>query len=245
VTEPSWIGADWPAPALVRAAVSTRLGGVSQAPYAEFNLAEHVGDDPAAVRENRARLRRLLALPAEPHWLSQVHGITVSTDGQVCSEADASVTHQAGQVCVVMTADCLPILFCDRAGSVVAAAHAGWRGLATGVIAETILRMGVDPTQLMAWLGPAIGPRAYEVGAEVRSAFVGLHEDFTRAFVAHAPGKWLMDLYLTARLQLDRLGLTQVYGGEYCTFTDPQRFYSYRRDGVTGRMASLIWLQPA
>jgi YfiH family protein len=242
MAEPGWLPASWPAPAQVRAGVTTRTGGVSLPPYDSFNLAQHVGDDPAAVAENRARLRRFLQLPSEPIWLNQVHGIQVCTDVQTGSQADACVTDLPGQVCVVMTADCLPVLLCDRAGTVVAAAHAGWRGLATGVIAETIRCMRVAPDQLMAWLGPAIGPRAFEVGDDVRTTFLALANEYAHVFAEHNPGKWLMDIYAAARLQLAELGVAQVYGGDYCTYADSQRFYSYRRDHVTGRMASLIWL---
>lgn len=244
MAEPGWLPANWSAPSVVRAGVTTRLGGVSRPPYAELNLAEHVGDDPATVKKNRARLRRFLALPSEPRWLNQVHGVQVNTDTQLCPEADASVTREPGQVCVVMTADCLPVLFCDRAGAVVAAAHAGWRGLAAGVISETVQRMRVEPREVMAWLGPAIGPRVFEVGDEVRTRFVDLGEDYAQAFVAHTLDKWLMNIYTVARLQLSGLGVTQVFGSEYCTYEDAQRFYSFRRDGQTGRMASLIWIQP-
>lgn len=238
----SWIAADWPAPAGVRAGVTTRLGGVSQGPFASFNLATHVGDDPVAVAENRARLHQQLYLPAEPRWLNQVHGVEVCTDTTPGNTADASVSRQPGQVCVVLTADCLPVLFCDQAGQVVAAAHAGWRGLAAGVLAQTVARMGVDTTQVLAWLGPAIGPDAFEVGEDVRSAFVALDPQYTQAFRAHTTGKWWMDIYLAARLQLTGLGLGGIYGGGECTFTDADRFYSYRRDRQTGRMASLIWI---
>lgn len=244
MASPGWIPADWPAPARVQAGVTTRVGGVSMAPYASLNLAQHVGDEPASVLENRARLRRFLQLSAEPIWLNQVHGVQVCTDVQTGTQADACVSDQPGRVCVIMTADCLPVLFCDQAGSVVAAAHAGWRGLAAGVIAETVKRMRVEPGKLMCWLGPAIGPRAFEVGDDVRNAFLALAGGYARVFASHQSGKWLMDIYAAARLQLSGLGITQISGGEYCTYTDPQQFYSYRREQVTGRMASLIWLSP-
>jgi YfiH family protein len=241
--DPGWIPATWPAPPGIRAGVTSRVGGVSRPPYASLNLGLHVGDDPAAVSENRTRLRNYLALPTEPHWLNQVHGIHVSTDSQACIQADAGVTHQPGQVCVVMTADCLPVLLCDRAGTVVAAAHAGWRGLAAGVIPETVLRMQVDAANIMAWLGPAIGPRAFEVGDDVRNVYLDLDKAYAPVFRMHSPGKWLMDIYAAARLQLAGLGVTQVYGGEYCTYENTELFYSYRRERETGRMASLIWIQ--
>jgi YfiH family protein len=245
MAEPGWIAATWPAPPRVHAGVTTRAGGESLAPYDSFNLATHVGDDPAAVAANRNHLRQFLALPAEPIWLNQVHGVQVCTDVQAGAQADACVSRQAGQVCVVMTADCLPVLLCDRAGTVVAAAHAGWRGLAAGVIPETVKRMQVEPAQVMAWLGPAIGPRAFEVGDDVRSVFLELDAAYAPVFSAQTAGKWLMDIYAAACLQLAGLGISQVYGGEFCTYEDPQRFYSYRRDRATGRMASLIWIQAA
>jgi YfiH family protein len=237
---------DWPAPSVVQARVTTRSGGVSAAPFDSFNLGTHVGDQPEAVAANRALLRQ--HLPAEPLWLEQVHGIAVETadagggeKGVVC--ADASVARTPGVVCTVMTADCLPVLFCDAAGTVVAAAHAGWRGLVAGVLEATLTRMAVAPDQVMAWLGPAIGPTAFEVGDEVRAAFVAVDPAATAAFVAReAPGKWLADLFTLARLRLARAGVRRVYGGGLCTFNDADRFFSYRRDGKTGRFASLIWL---
>lgn len=237
-----WTKADWPAPARVQAGVTTRHGGVSTGPFASLNLATHVGDDPAAVAENRARLRQRASLPAEPRWLNQVHGTQVCTDCIPGATADASVTRQNGEVCVVLTADCLPVLLCDPLGQVVAAAHAGWRGLVAGVIEETVQRMGEDASTLLAWLGPAIGPHAFEVGKDVRSAFLDLDPEYARAFSAHTEGKWWMDIYAAAHLQLTRLGLTHIYGGGECTVTDADRYFSYRRDGQTGRMASLIWI---
>jgi len=243
--EIGWIPAAWPAPSSVQAGVTTRSGGVSLPPFDSFNLAQHVDDDPVAVQQNRQRLRQVLRLPAEPMWLNQVHGIDVCTEGVPCDAADACVHHGPGQVCVVMTADCLPVLLCDRGGSVVAAAHAGWRGLASGVIAQTVGRMQVTPAEVMVWLGPAIGARAFEVGEDVRAVFLGLGTEYANVFRPHMQGKWMMDIYAAARLQLAALGVHQVFGGDYCTFEDHQRFYSYRRDGRTGRMASLIWIIPA
>lgn len=239
---PDWITPDWPAPAAVRACVTTRDGGVSVAPYASFNLGNHVGDVPAHVAQNRARVRA--ALPAEPVWLKQTHGLLVAdaTLAQPEAEADASVARQLDRVCVVMTADCLPVLFCDQAGTVVGAAHAGWRGLADGILEQTVAAMLVPPGQIMAWLGPAIGPGKFEVGEEVQAIFVADLPGASAAFQASKPGKWLADIYQLARLHLARLGVHQVYGGGLCTYTDATRFYSYRRDGITGRMASLIWL---
>lgn len=239
---PGWIWADWPVPTGILAGVSTRQGGVSEGHYASFNLAAHVGDEPLAVAENRRRLRQRLQLAAEPRWLNQVHGIQICTDTAPGTTADASLTRIPGQACVVLTADCLPVLLCDDSGQVVAAAHAGWRGLAAGVVVETVRRMKVDPGKILAWLGPAIGPDVFEVGDEVRAAFLALGPDYTQVFRAHTPGKWWMDIYAAARLQLGGLGLTRIYGGGECTVTESDRYFSYRRDGQTGRMASLIWI---
>ena len=236
---------DWPAPANVRALVTTRRGGVSQGPYASLNLGDHVGDDPAAVAHNRALLSA--QLPAGPVWLKQVHGLAVVEADRVSGipEGDASVARRPGTVCAVLTADCLPVLLCDQAGTVVGAAHAGWRGLAGGVIEAAVAAMGVAPERQMAWLGPAIGPEAFEVGGEVRDIFMAHDAAAERAFVAHGNGKWLADIYLLAAQRLGRLGVPRVSGGNLCTYRDRERFYSYRRDGATGRMASLIWLAPS
>jgi polyphenol oxidase len=244
MTEPQFITPDWPAPANVRAAVTTRSGGVSNAPYETFNLATHVGDVPTAVRENRARLRTALALPAEPVWLKQVHGVAVvdAAQGGVEPEADGAFAGQPGTVCAVLTADCLPVLLCNRAGTKAAALHAGWRGLAGGVIEAGVEALSVPGSELLAWLGPAIGPEAFEVGPEVRTAFIQKDAQAAHAFRAAREGKYLADIYLLARLRLQRLGVAAVYGGGFCTVTDGARFFSYRRDGATGRMATLIWL---
>ncbi|MFO7603317.1 MAG: peptidoglycan editing factor PgeF [Gammaproteobacteria bacterium] len=241
---PRFIRPDWPAPARVQAVSTTREGGVSPPPYAGFNLATHVGDRSEHVADNRRQLRQTLGLASEPCWLQQVHSnrVVVAQPTAAPVEADASVTRQSGPVCVVMTADCLPVLFCDRAGSVVAAAHAGWRGLADGILEQTLAAMQVPATEVMAWLGPAIGPTAYEVGVEVRDTFVSASPAAAPAFVASRAGHWWMDLYQLARQRLQAAGLSQFYGGDHCTHTERERFYSYRRDGVTGRMASLIWL---
>jgi YfiH family protein len=233
---------DWPAPERVKSLMTTRAGGVSNPPWASLNLGDHVGDDPAHVAANRARLRE--QLPAEPGWLRQVHSARVVELGREANfEADASFTRQTGQVCAVLTADCLPVLFCDRAGSVVAAAHAGWRGLAGGVLEATVAAMQVPPGGLLAWMGAAIGPQAFEVGDDVCDAFVDRHPEAAAAFVPHAPGKWLADIYQLARIRLHHAGVQAIYGGGRCTFSEADSFYSYRRDGVTGRMASLIWLE--
>jgi YfiH family protein len=240
---------DWPAPETVQALTTTRQGGVSTGNWASLNLADHVGDDPLVVQENRRYLHKVLELPAEPAWLQQVHSDNVveaeavSVDLQLePPKADASVVRAPGQVSVVLTADCLPALFCDRAGSCVAAAHAGWRGLAAGVLERTIQAMGVDPGELLVWLGPAIGPQAFEVGDEVRRAFVEQHPQTAEAFTRSTRQRWLADLYQLARIRLSAAGVQAVYGGDHCTFSEADLFYSYRRDDVTGRMASLIWL---
>jgi YfiH family protein len=223
--------------------MTTREGGVSVAPWSSFNLGDHVGDDPDHVASNRARLRQ--TVPAEPGWLRQVHSARVVELGRMSNpEADAAFTQQRGQVCAVLTADCLPVLFCDRAGSVVAAAHAGWRGLASGVLEATVAAMQVPPGEILAWMGAAIGPQAFEVGDEVRQIFVAQHPEAAVAFVPHpTPGKWLADIYQLARIRLNHAGVYAIYGGGRCTFSETDSFYSYRRDGVTGRMAALIWLE--
>lgn len=235
---------DWPASPTVHALVTTRLGGVSHPPYDSFNLGSHVGDDPHAVARNRRSLAR--HLPAEPFWLDQIHGcevVAVDT-GRVGVRADASVARQPGQVCAILTADCLPVLFCDRDGCVVAAAHAGWRGLCAGVLERSVAAMGVPAASILAWLGPAIGPAAFEVGDEVRRAFLEAGPVPDQAFVAVRPGHWHADLYALARARLLACGVKSIYGGGRCTFGEAQSFYSYRREGRTGRMASLVWLQP-
>lgn len=247
---PDWLRPDWPAPGNVRACMTTRAGGVSQGPWDSMNPASHVADDPEAVAENRAILRRYL--PAEPLWLNQVHGIEVAECGQapLGVAADAGVARQAGQVSVVLTADCLPALFCDRAGTVVAAAHAGWRGLAAGVLEATVQALAVPPGEVLVWLGAAIGPKAFEVGDEVRLAFIEQNPLTGIAFrplgpttFDAAPRKWLADIYTLARIRLASVGVGAVYGGGLCTFTDQARFFSYRRAARTGRMASLVWLE--
>lgn len=255
---PDWLVPDWPAPANVRAFMTTRAGGVSQPPYDSMNPASHVGDNPDSVAENRRILRA--DLPSEPLWLNQIHGNCVVVCGAsepapspLAGEgggggADASLAHQPNQICAILTADCLPVLFCDRAGTVVAAAHAGWRGLASGVLEETVAKMAVPPGEILAWLGAAIGPDVFEVGEEVREAFVSQHPLAAVAFrpampgtLDEAPKKWLADLYALARIRLAAAGVAEIYGGGLCTFSDP-RFFSYRCATPTGRMASLIWL---
>jgi hypothetical protein len=236
----------WPAPAGVHALVTTRQGGVSTGPWASFNLASHVGDDATAVAANRALLRQ--SLPADPPWLTQVHGALCVDAGKARSgvEADASFTRQRGVVCAVLTADCLPVLLCDDQASVVSAVHAGWRGLADGVIEASVATMAVPGERLMAWLGPAIGPTAFEVGADVRDAFLAHDIQAAQAFTSIAADKWLCDMYLLARQRLQALNIRRITSTDfpgYCTVRDIDRFYSFRRDGVTGRMASCIWLE--
>lgn len=235
----------WPAPTAVHAVITTRIGGVSLPPFDSLNLGDHVGDDPAAVVENRKRLEVVARLPVTPIWLNQVHGTRVLDCALPLGnrEADASVTSQPGQVCVVMTADCLPVLFCNRAGNRVAAVHAGWRGLADGVIEAALAGFENPADQLLAWLGPAIGPDAFEVGPEVRERFLQDDPQAVSAFHPGRPGHWLADIYRLARMRLKRAGVGFIGGGDYCTVTDNKRFFSYRRDGVTGRMASLIWIE--
>jgi hypothetical protein len=240
-----WISPRWPAPERVRAVSTTRHGGTSRPPYDTLNLAEHVGDEAVAVAANREQLRQALQLPAMPAWLQQVHGVQVVNAAGVTAPvaADAAYALEPGVVCAVLTADCLPVLLCDRGGRAVAAAHAGWRGLAAGVIEQTIAAMPAPGAELMAWLGPAISANAYVVGEEVRDTFLSHDPAAVTAFRPAADGGWHADLYLLARQRLQSQGITEVHGGGFCTWEDPVRFYSYRRDGVTGRMASLIWLQ--
>jgi YfiH family protein len=237
------ISPDWPAPVNVKALQTTRLGGISSAPYDSLNLGDHVGDAPLAVERNRILLNTLL--PNEPVWLEQVHGTRVAdADMADClPQADACIARHRDAVCVVMTADCLPLLLCDRQGSVVGAVHAGWKGLAAGVIETTVHRMKVNPANLMAWLGPAIGQQAFEVGSEVRALFVDADPKASAAFMTGHPGKWFTDIYALARLRLNAMGITQIYGGDYCTYHEREKFFSYRRDGATGRMGTFIWLE--
>jgi YfiH family protein len=244
VADLDFILPDWPAPGTVRAAVSLRSGGASGGPFASLNLGGHVGDDPAAVTENRARLAVSLGLPAEPLWLEQVHGSDVASfGGPRAPVADASVALEPGQVCAVLVADCLPVLLADREGTCVAAAHAGWRGLAAGVIEKTVASLPVAPDRLVAWLGPAIGPEAFEVGGEVRERFLAADAAAGELFRPSPAGRWLADLFGLARRRLAAAGVKSVHGGGLCTVSDPGRFFSYRRDGMTGRLAALVWRQ--
>ncbi|WP_328985600.1 peptidoglycan editing factor PgeF [Thiorhodovibrio winogradskyi] len=245
---------DWSVSQRVRACTTTRGGGTSTGAYAGLNLATHVGDDPARVAANRQLLAAALGLPSDPVWLEQVHGIEVleigeTTEGveaiggeQAIPCADSSLTHRLDRVCAVLTADCLPLLLCERQGRAVAAVHAGWRGLLAGVIEQTVARLAESPEKIAAWLGPAIGQDAFEVGPEVRAAFVAADAQATLAFKPSPGARWLADLYTLARQRLRQTGVNDISGGHHCTFTDQERFYSYRRDGRTGRMATLIWL---
>ena len=237
----AWSAPDWPVAPRVRAMITTRRGGCSDAPFDSFNLGTHVGDAPAAVAANRAALRA--ALPAEPRWLEQVHGIDV-VDPAISVErrADAAVTRAPGEVLVVMTADCLPVFLAADSGAVVGIAHAGWRGLAAGVIEAAVARMQVEPARIRAFLGPGISARHYEVGGEVRATFVGTDARHAEAFHPVADGKYLCDLYAIARMRLGALGVVSIHGGDACSYRDRDRFFSHRRDGRTGRMASLIWI---
>ncbi len=238
---------DWPAPPQVRAFTTLRgPAGDSQPPFDRLNLGMRCGDDAVAVTRNRDDLVAQLGLPSRPRWLHQTHGTTVaSCDGETHAdepEADAAVTTTPGVVLAILTADCMPVLFCSEDGSVIGAAHAGWRGLAAGVLENTVTSMRMPTERILAWLGPAAGPQAYEVGDEVRAAFVDSDPHATSAFVPTRIGHWLCDLYALARLRLASVGAMRVYGGDLCTISDPQRFYSHRRDSLTGRMASLIWI---
>jgi len=234
---------DWPAPFNVKALQTTRAGGISSAPYDSFNLGDHVGDAPLAVERNRILLNRLL--PSEPVWLNQMHGtVVVNADRASClPQADACIARHRAAVCVVMTADCLPVLLCDTQGSVVGAAHAGWKGLAAGVIEATVQAMDVAPENIMVWLGPAISQDEFEVGDEVRAAFLAIQPQAASAFIPGRNGKWFADLCALARLRLNALGINRIYGGGSCTYRERDRYFSYRRDGVTGRMGTFIWLE--
>lgn len=243
MTSAGFLVPDWPAAARVRATVTMRAGGVSSGPWASFNLASHVGDDPAAVAENRRRLRAALDLPSEPSWLTQVHEHAVARlPGPLPEAADAAVVFGRGPVCAVLVADCMPVFLASREGDRVGVAHAGWRGLAAGVVEATVVALGCDPARLVAWLGPAIGPQAFEVGDDVRSAFTAGDPASAALFHPGRTGRWLADLPALARRRLMQCGVASVHGGGNCTVSDPARFYSYRRDGVTGRMAALAWL---
>jgi YfiH family protein len=236
---------EWPAPATVRAAFTLRSGGVSLPPYDTLNVGAHVGDDAERVRENRARVCRLLQLPAEPAWLEQVHGSEVvelaASAGGGAGPADGVIARPYGTVAAIQVADCLPVLFASRDGAVVAGAHAGWRGLVAGVLEATVARMGSDPKQVLAWIGPGIGTAHFEVGAEVRTAFLARDAAAAQAFHPNPRGRWQCDLVLLARQRLRRAGVIEVFGGRWCTYSERSRFFSFRRDGRCGRMVALIW----
>lgn len=236
---------DWPAPSCISAFTTLRFGGVSQPPYDTFNLADHVNDSSEHVKKNREILKKDLGLINEPIWIEQTHSSIAieATSAHRDCEADASFTKQPHQVCVILTADCLPLLVCNKKGTEVAAIHAGWKGLANGVIVSTLEKLHSSPEELLVWLGPAISAAHYEVGDEVRQAFIETIPNAESAFMPSPRQRWLADLYTLAKLQMNQLGVTAIYGGNHCTYADPERFYSYRRDGVeTGRMASLIWI---
>jgi polyphenol oxidase len=247
---PGVLAPAWPAPKAVRAAFTLRGGGVSAPPYDSLNVGTHVGDAAAAVAENRRLVCAHLRLPAEPLWLEQVHGTDVldldklgSAASAAPPTADAAIARRPGNVCVMQVADCMPVLLASRDGSAVAAAHAGWRGLSAGVLEATVARLGVPSEKLIAWLGPAIGAQNFEVGEEVRAAFLRHDAGAAEAFRANARGRWQCDLAALARGRLASLAIDAVWGGSWCTYSDPARFFSYRRDGRCGRMAALIWLE--
>lgn len=237
----AWLIPDWPAPSNVFAATTLRAGGFSKPPYDTLNLAMHVGDDKLMVRQNRELIKTLLALPDEPKWLTQIHSDRVVDAATIIGteSADASFTDQAGIVCAVMTADCLPLLVCSEDGQKIAAIHAGWRGLLAGIIGNTIAAMQTQ--KVLVWLGPAIGVERFEIGAEVREAFVAKSQNFSAAFTDADNGKWMADIYQLARIELAGLGINHIFGGDFCTVTESDRFFSYRREQMTGRMATLIW----
>ena len=245
----AWLEADWPAPPGIRVLTTTRYGlGVSQAPFDAFNLGARCGDDPQAVQANRRQLEVALALPSPPRWLRQVHGIDVAIEPAAVDrlddepEADASVTATPGRVLAILTADCLPVVFAAADGSEIAAAHAGWPGLSKGVLEATVAAMRTPPSRLRAWIGPGAGPRRYEVGTDVRDAFLARDRRAASAFVATRPGHWLVDLPAIARMRLAAVGVRDVHGGDLCTISDPARFFSHRRDQRGGRMATLAWM---
>jgi len=243
----SFITPVWPAPTNIKALTTTRQGGFSKNPFNGFNLAEHVNDDPLAVLANRQQLKSQMSLPQEPVWLHQVHSTTVvnidNHSNQDPITADASYATKSNIVCCVMTADCLPILICDKNAHFVMAIHAGWRGLVDGIIENALNQMSMSPDDILVWLGPAIGANVYEVGNEVLELFLQQDKTYATGFLPSArAGHWFMDIYHLARLRFRLLGISNIFGGQYCTYQNSELFYSYRRDGVTGRMASLIWI---
>lgn len=241
VLDDNWLKADWPVASNIYAGTTLRTGGLSMAPYTSWNMGLHTGDDPQHVLQNRQKL----CLPAEPYWLEQVHGtqlVEAKQNSKMPEQADGAYSRSKNTICAVMTADCLPVLFCDAKGQQVAAVHAGWRGLAAGILDNTVCQFSDPAETLLVWLGPAISQSAYEVGDEVRAAFTSRNTESKTAFKAGKKNHWWMDLYALARLNLARLGVEQVYGGDVCTYNDVEKFFSYRRDGETGRMLSVIWI---
>jgi YfiH family protein len=238
-----WFNIDWPAPPGVRVLSSFRGGGASAAPYASLNLGDRVGDHPQAVADNRQALIAAAGLPAEPVWLEQVHGVHVADldEPGPYGPADAAVTRRAKRVCAILTADCLPVVFATESGDTIAAAHAGWRGLSAGVIEATVQAIGASPQHLIVWLGPAIGPQHFEVGAEVRQAFIRADPGDVDAFEKNAQRRFMADLAWLARRRLKRLGISRVHGGGECTYARADRYFSHRRDGITGRQGTFIW----
>lgn len=237
----NWITPDWPVPPAIKAASTLAIGGVSTGAYSSWNLGAHVGDDQASVEQNRLLLRQRLRLPSEPVWLKQVHGCDFVEADTIMpgTVADASFTRTIGTVCSVMTADCLPLLLCTEDGIWIAAVHCGWRSLLAGIIAHVTVNKGKG--NLLAWMGPAIGPHAFEVGPEVRQLFIDKNPEYNQDFIEQNNGKWLADIYGLTRTDLQAVGVTQIYGGDRCTFSESDQFFSYRRQGDTGRMATLIW----
>ncbi len=248
-----YIVPDWPAPPNIHAATTLRTGGVSEGQYLSLNPAQHVGDDSKLVKQNRQIIREILTLPSEPVWLDQIHSsraVEATNIAVLPEQADASFTDVTGVVCAVMTADCLPLLVCSKDGLRVAAIHAGWRGLLAGIISNTVHTLktkvkstSYHPEDFLVWLGPAIGPGCFEIGSEVRDAFLDKSTDYASAFKEWGNDKWMADIYQLARIELFALGIDGIYGGAFCTFTESERFYSYRRDSQTGRMATLIWME--
>lgn len=241
----NWLQADWPAPDFIKAGTTLRQGGVSTGVYSGFNLATHVGDELAAVEENRAILTRSLNAPDAPQWLEQIHSskAVLLPNEETIPKADASYTSKENVVCSVMTADCLPLLITNKQGSCVASIHAGWRGLCDGIIEATIKKLPTEPETLLVWLGPAISADVYEVGEEVYDAFIHDDNKAKQAFTSVSEGHWLFDIYHLARYRLNTMGIKQIYGGDRCTLSEEEQFFSYRRDNVTGRMASIIWIE--
>jgi hypothetical protein len=235
---------DWPAPESIQAVSTSRHGGLSQSPYNTLNLGDHVGDDIDTVTKNRERLAATGRLPNAPLWLNQVHGtdVVIADSWQHGDNGDAISSCSPNQVCAIMTADCLPILLCNKQGDQVAAIHAGWRGLAAGIVEKTLRHFNCLPNEIIAWLGPAIGPQKFEVGHDVFEAFTLTSPTASKAFQQIDSEHFLADIYLLAKQRLNAYGIHAIFGGDRCTVSEPEHFFSYRRDGITGRMASMIWI---